>query len=209
MNTGKKTKTLTLLGVLIAIQVVMTMLNIGLIPLPGIKATALHIPVIVGAVLLGRTEGMILGASMGILSVITNTVQPSLTSFVFSPFVTIGDQSGNWLSLVVAIVPRVLIGFTAYCTYKLVSSKDKSKVFAYAASGIVGSLTNTIFVMGGIYLLFGRQYAVATNHAFGELMGVIMAVIVTNGIPEAITAALLVPAVSKPLSMIFRFNRKA
>ena len=63
--------------------------------------------------------------------------------------------------------------------------------------------------MGGIYLLFGRQYAVATNHAFGELMGVIMAVIVTNGIPEAITAALLVPAVSKPLSMIFRFNRKA
>ena len=74
MNTGNKTKTLTLLGVLIAIQVVMTMLNIGLIPLPGIKATALHIPVIVGAVLLGPIEGMILGASMGILSVITNNL---------------------------------------------------------------------------------------------------------------------------------------
>ncbi len=208
MNTGNKTKTLTLLGVLIAIQVVMTMLNIGLIPLPGIKATALHIPVIVGAVLLGPIEGMILGASMGILSVITNTIQPGLTSFVFSPFITIGEQSGNWLSLIVAIVPRILIGFTAYYTYKIISRKDKSKVFAYAAAGVVGSLTNTIFVMGGIYLLFGQQYAAATNHAFGELLGVIMAVIVTNGIPEAITAALLVPAVSKPLSMIFRFNRK-
>ena len=129
-------------------------------------------------------------------------------SFVFSPFITIGEQSGNWLSLIVAIVPRILIGFTAYYTYKIISRKDKSKVFAYAAAGVVGSLTNTIFVMGGIYLLFGQQYAAATNHAFGELLGVIMAVIVTNGIPEAITAALLVPAVSKPLSMIFRFNRK-
>ncbi|MBP3889456.1 MAG: ECF transporter S component [Cellulosilyticum sp.] len=208
MNTGKKTKTLTLLGVLIAIQVVMTMLNIGLIPLPGIKATALHIPVIIGAVLLGRTEGIILGASMGILSVITNTMQPSLTSFVFSPFVTCGDQTGNWLSLVIAIVPRMLIGLTAYYTYQLVSRKDKSKVLAYSVAGIVGSLTNTIFVMGGIYLLFGQQYAAATNHAFGELLSVIMVIIVTNGIPEAITAALLVPAVSKPLSMIFRFNRK-
>lgn len=208
MNTGKKTKTLTLLGVLIAIQVVMTMLNIGLIPLPGIKATALHIPVIVGAVLLGPTEGMILGASMGILSVITNTVQPVLTSFVFSPFVTIGEQSGNWLSLIVAIVPRILIAVTAYYSYNLVSRLDKGKIFAYAVAGVVGALTNTIFVMGGIYVLFGQQYAVATNHAVGELLGVIMAVVVGNGIPEAITAAILVPAVSKPLSMIFRFNRK-
>ena len=207
MNTAKRTKTLTLLGVLIAIQVVTTSLNIGLIPLPGIKATALHIPVIVGAVLLGPTEGMILGASMGILSVITNTIQPSLTSFVFSPFVTIGEQSGNWLSLIVAIIPRVLIGLSAYYSYKLVSRFDKTKVFAYAASGIVGALTNTIFVMGGIYVLFGQQYAAATNHAFSELFGVIMAIVVGNGIPEAITAAILVPAISKPLSMIFRFNR--
>lgn len=207
MNTAKRTKTLTLLGVLIAIQVVMTLLNIGLIPLPGIKATALHIPVIVGAVLLGPIEGMILGIAMGILSVITNTVQPGLTSFVFSPFVTIGEQSGNWLSLVVAILPRVLIGLTAYYSYKLVSRFDKTKVFAYATAGVVGALTNTIFVMGGIYVLFGQQYAVATNHAFGELLGVIMAVVIGNGIPEAITAAILVPALSKPLSMIFKFNR--
>ena len=63
---------------------------------------------------------------MGILSVITNTVQPGLTSFVFSPFVTIGEQSGNWLSLVVAILPRVLIGLTAYYSYKLVSRFDKT-----------------------------------------------------------------------------------
>ena len=207
MNTAKRTKTLTLLGVLIAVQVVLTLVNIGLIPLPAIKATTLHIPVIVGAVLLGPTEGMILGASFGIISVITNTIQPGLTSFVFSPFVTVGEQSGNLLSLVEAIVPRILIGLNAYLGYKLVSRLDKSKIFAYAAAGVIGALTNTIFVMGGIYLLFGQQYAAATNHAFSELLGVIMGVVAANGIPEAITAGLVVPAIAKPLNMIFRFNR--
>ncbi|MBE6024403.1 MAG: ECF transporter S component [Cellulosilyticum sp.] len=208
MNTAKRTKTLTLLGVLIAIQVVLTLVNVGLIPLPAIKATTLHIPVIVGAVLLGPTEGMILGASFGIISVITNTMQPGLTSFVFSPFVTVGEQSGNLLSLVVAIVPRVLIGLNAYWSFKLVSRFDKSKIFSYAVAGVVGALTNTIFVMGGIYLLFGQQYAAATNHAFSELLGVIITVVAANGIPEAITAGIIVPALSKPLSMIFRFGNK-
>lgn len=208
MNTAKRTKTLTLLGVLIAIQVVLTLVNIGLIPLPAIKATTLHIPVIVGAVLLGPTEGMILGAAFGILSVITNTMQPGLTSFVFSPFVTIGENSGNLLSLVVAIVPRVLIGLTAYYSYKLVSRFDKSRIFAYAAAGVVGALTNTIFVMGGIYLLFGSQYAAATNHAFSELFNIIIGVVAVNGVPEAITAGIVVPAIAKPLNMIFRFNNK-
>lgn len=208
MNTGNKTKRLTLLGVLIAIQVVLTMVNVGLIPLPMIKATTLHIPVIVGAVLLGKAEGMILGASFGILSVISNTIHPGLTSFVFSPFVTVGEQSGNWLSLVEAIIPRMLIGLTAYYSYYLVSKVDKTKVFAYAVAGVVGALTNTIFVMGGIYVLFGAQYAAATNHAVSELMGVIMGVVAANGIPEAITAGIIVPAIVKPLNMIFKFNRQ-
>ena len=208
MNTAKKTKTLTLLGVLIAIQVVLTMVNVGLIPLPMIKATTLHIPVIVGAVLLGPTEGMILGASFGILSVISNTIQPGLTSFVFSPFVTVGEQSGNWLSLIEAIGPRVLIGLTSYYSFYLVSKVDKTKIFAYAAAGVVGALTNTIFVMGGIYVLFGQQYAAATNHAVSELMGIIMGVVAANGVPEAITAGIIVPAIVKPLSMIFRFNKQ-
>lgn len=208
MNTAKRTKTLTLLGVLVAIQVVLTLVNVGLIPLPAIKATTLHIPVIVGAVLLGPTEGMILGAAFGILSVITNTIQPGLTSFVFSPFVTVGENSGNFLSLVEAIVPRVLIGINAYYSYKFVSKFDRSKIFAYVVAGVVGALTNTIFVMGGIYLLFGRQYAEATQHAFSELFNVIMGVVAVNGVPEAITAGIVVPAIAKPLNMIFRFNNK-
>lgn len=207
MNTESKTRKLTLLGVLIAIQVVLTLVNIGLIPLPAIKATTLHIPVIVGAVLLGPTEGMILGAAFGIISVITNTMSPGLTSFVFSPFVTVGDNSGNFVSLIVAIVPRVLIGLNAFLVYKLVAKVDKTKIAAYVAAGIVGALTNTIFVMGSIYIFFGHQYAAATGKAYSELFNVIMGVVGANGVPEAIVAGIITPAICKPLNMIFKFKK--
>ncbi|WP_054741653.1 ECF transporter S component [Cellulosilyticum ruminicola] len=206
MNKTRNTKTLTLLGVLIAIQVVLTMANIGLIPLPFIKATILHIPVIIGAVLLGPTEGMILGLSFGIMSIVMNTVQPGVTSFVFSPFITVGDNSGNLTSLFVAIVPRILIGVTAYYSYKLVCKFDKTKVIAYSVAGLVGALTNTILVMGSIYVLFGNQYAAAKEIPFSALFGAIMAIVGTNGVPEAIGAAIIVPALCKPLNMIFRLN---
>lgn len=206
MNTTRNTKTLTLLGVLIAIQVVLTMANIGLIPLPFIKATILHIPVIIGAVLLGPIEGMILGLSFGIMSIVMNTVQPGVTSFVFSPFITVGENTGNFASLFVAIVPRVLIGLTAYYSYKFVCKFDKSRMVAYSVAGLVGALTNTILVMGSIYILFGEQYAATKEIPFSALFGAIMAIVGTNGVPEAIGAAIIVPALCKPLNMIFRFN---
>lgn len=204
----QKTKSLTLLGVLIATQIVLTLTNVGIIPLPAIKATTLHIPVIIGAVLLGPKAGMILGASFGILSVIMNTMQPGVTSFVFSPFITIGNQGGNWLSLVVAIVPRILIGLTAYIAYKLVTKWSDSKILSYAVAGIVGALTNTIFVMLGIYLFFAEPYAMAKEVAVSDLFGVIMGIILANGIPEAIVAGIVVPAISRPLQLIFKFNTK-
>ncbi len=35
---------------------------------------------------------------------------PGITSFVFSPFITVGGISGNFFSLVIALVPRILLG---------------------------------------------------------------------------------------------------
>ncbi len=44
---------MALLAMLVAVELVLVATGIGLIPLPVIKATTLHIPVILGAVLLG------------------------------------------------------------------------------------------------------------------------------------------------------------
>lgn len=53
-NRKKDTRWMALLAMMVAVELVLVATGIGLIPLPVIKATTLHIPVILGAVLLGR-----------------------------------------------------------------------------------------------------------------------------------------------------------
>ncbi|MDA3730606.1 ECF transporter S component [Niameybacter massiliensis] len=204
MKSLKNTKFLTLLGVLLAIEILLAFTPLGFVPLGFTKATTVHIPVIIGAIFLGPVGGAILGLAFGIMSVIINTMTPALTSFVFSPFITIAGSEGNIWSLVIALVPRTLIGITAFYSYKWVSKMNKGNVLAYIVAGVVGSLTNTILVMGGIYLFFGQQYAAAKEVAFEALFGVIMGIVGMNGIPEAIVAAIIVATVCKVLKSIFR-----
>ncbi|MBU3810204.1 MAG: ECF transporter S component [Candidatus Niameybacter stercoravium] len=204
MKKSKNTKFLTLMGVLLAIEIIMAFTPLGFVPLGFTKATTIHIPVVIGAIFLGPLAGAILGGAFGILSIIINTVSPALTSFVFSPFITIGGAQGNIWSLVIALVPRILIGIVAYYSYKWVSKIDKTKVIAYATAGVVGSLTNTVLVMSGIYIFFGQQYAAAKEVTFEALFGVIMGIIGVNGIPEAIVAAIIVAIVCKVLKSVFK-----
>ena len=187
-----------------AIEIIMAFTPLGFVPLGFTKATTIHIPVVIGAIFLGPLAGAILGGAFGILSIIINTVSPALTSFVFSPFITIGGAQGNIWSLVIALVPRMLIGIVAYYSYKWVSKIDKTKVIAYATAGVVGSLTNTVLVMSGIYIFFGQQYAAAKEVTFEALFGVIMGIIGINGIPEAIVAAIIVALVCKVLKSVFK-----
>ena len=71
-----------------AIVIVLANTPLGMIQLPIIKATTVHIPVILGAILLGPAAGAILGGVFGICSLISNTMAPTLLSFAFSPFMS-------------------------------------------------------------------------------------------------------------------------
>jgi uncharacterized membrane protein len=70
--------------------------------------------------------------------------------------------------------------------------------------GFIGSMTNTVFVMGSIYFMFSSQYAEAKNVALSAVFGLVMATVTTSGIPEAIAAMILVAAITKALLIIFR-----
>lgn len=82
------TRYMATLAMFIGLVAVMGLTGIGFIQLPLIKATTMHIPVILGAILLGPKAGAILGAVFGLCSIWANTVTPSLLSFAFSPFMT-------------------------------------------------------------------------------------------------------------------------
>ena len=74
---------------------------------------------------------------------------------------------------------------------------------ALIIAGFLGSMFNTIFVMGSIYVLFASQYAQAKEVAVTAVFGLIMGTVVASGIPEAIAAAILVIALGKVLIKIY------
>lgn len=157
----------------------------NLLPFP-IKPTLIHIPVIIASILCGPRIGAILGGLMGIISVLTNTIVLLPTSYLFTPFV----PNGNFYSLIIAIVPRVLIGISPYLTYKVI--KNKAGLFL---AGAVGSMTNTIFVLGGIFILFSSVY-------HGNIQLMLAGIVGTNAIAEMLISATLTLVITSSMLKI-------
>jgi len=194
------TKKLVLIAVFAAIEVILACTPLGFIPVGVTRATTVHIPVILGGILIGPEAGAILGAVFGLTSLVMNTISPTITSFVFSPFYSVGEMNGNIWSLIIVMVPRILIGITAHYSFKAVMKLNKSKVWAYITAGLVGSLTNTLLVMGGIYVFFGQSYAAAKGIDLNLLFKFIMGIIAVNGVPEALVAAFITLTIGKTIS---------
>jgi uncharacterized membrane protein len=203
MNQENKTRNLVLAAVFVAIIVIMAFTPFGYIPLGFMNATIIHVPVIIGAIILGPRYGGFLGMVFGFTSLWKNTNMPNPTSFVFSPFVKVGEYGGNFGSLIICMVPRILIGIVAFYVFravlKAVSGKKGKRTIALAAAGVAGSLTNTLLVLNLIYFLFGKEYGAAAKGLTKGVYSVIIGIICINGIPEAIVAGILTVAVTQAL----------
>ncbi len=198
------TRFLVSVALMAAIIIVLANTPLGMIQLPVIKATTVHIPVIIGAILLGPLAGGILGAVFGICSLVSNTMAPTLLSFAFSPFMSTTGISGAVKAIWISIGCRMLIGIAAGWLWILLEKFRMNHLIALPIVGFAGSMVNTIAVMGSIYLLFAQQYAEAREVAVTAGWGLIMGTIAASGIPEAIAAAVLVLALGKVLIGVFR-----
>lgn len=201
---NKKTFNMVMTALFIAIIAVMTFVpNVGYINLVVIKATLLHVPVIVGSIVLGPKNGAVLGATFGVTSLIKNTLEPSLLSFAFSPFYSVAGVGGNGWSIVIALVPRILVGILPYFIFKglekLLKNFKARRFIAIPVACAIGAFTNTLLVMNLIYFCFRDEFAVAMDKAIEVVYDVILGIIFTNGIPEAIVAVILGTAISMPL----------
>jgi len=183
----------------IALQLVLQLTGIGLIPLPLIRATTLHIPVIVGAVLLGPLAGAVLGGVFGMCSMWTATTAPSLLSFAFSPVIAAGSSgaAGAAKALWIALGCRILIGVVSGWLWIALKKVKVNDLIALPVVGVAGALTNTGLVMGSIYFLLAPEFAAAKNVAMEAVLGLVMGIVTTSGVAEAAAAAVLVTAVCK------------
>lgn len=162
--TTLNTRRIVVAGVLGAIAILLGWTRLGFIPVPNLaaNATIMHIPAIIGGVMEGWLVGMIVGGLFGIFSFIQAT-----TPLFKNPLV--------------AILPRLLIGVTAYYSYAAL--KNRNEYVALGVAAIVGTLTNTfgVLFLAGIF-----------NYIPWALMPPIL---VTNALPEVIIAAILTIAI--------------
>ncbi|MBW9156066.1 ECF transporter S component [Clostridium tagluense] len=171
-----KTNQLTTIGMLSAICVVLGLTGYGFIPLPGAKATIMHIPVIIGSIIGGPMVGMTIGLIFGIFSIMQNIMAPNILSFAF-------------INPLVSVLPRVLIGFTSYYVYNLSFIKKDSLKIGLAT--VIGSLTNTLGVLTMIYILYAAKFAVSKGIDPSIAAKTIYGIAVINGVPEAIIATII------------------
>ncbi len=169
MTQNRTVRTVVVSGVLAAIQLALGFTGIGFIPLPtGVNATILHIPAIVAGVMEGWAAGLAVGGIFGLFSFLRAT-----TPLFQNPLIAFG--------------PRLLIGVVAYLVYKWL--RRVNEPLALIAAGFLGTATNTVLVLSLAVLLTGPNGApylpapVAWTVAF------------TNGVPEAIVAAIITLAV--------------
>jgi uncharacterized membrane protein len=116
-------------GVLAAIAILLGVTRLGFIPVPNLSgnATIMHVPAIIGGVMQGPVVGLLVGGIFGIFSWLQATVP-------------------LFKDPLVAVLPRLFIGVTAYYSYA--ATKKSNEYAALIVAGIVGTLTNTVLVLG-------------------------------------------------------------
>lgn len=207
-KTNKKdTRWTVSVALMMAIVILLANTPLGMIQLPIIKATTVHIPVIIGAIVLGPLAGAILGATFGVCSLLSNTFAPTLLSFAFSPFLSTTGLVGCAKALWISIGCRIMIGVVAGWLWILLKKIKCNQNIALVVTGFIGSMTNTVFVMGSIFVLFAKQYAEAKEVATSAVFGLIMGTVTASGIPEAIAAAVLVFAIGKVVIKVYNTSK--
>ncbi len=206
MNKKRKdTRWLTSVALMAAIVILLANTPLGMIQLPVIKATTVHIPVILGAVLLGPMAGAVLGGVFGICSLISNTTAPTLLSFAFSPFMSTTGLAGAIKAVWISVGCRVMIGVGSGWLWILLRKLKVNTSIALPITGFAGSILNTILVMGSIYFLLAAEYAGARNVAVDAVWGLILGTVTASGIPEALAGAVLTGFIGKVMLKVLKW----
>ena len=186
MVKNKNVLQMTIIAMLVAILIIQTFVPVlGYIPLGPLDVTIVHITVILAAVLFGKRNGLIVGTVWGLLSMIRAYTQPSPFNVVF-------------LNPLISVLPRAIVGWLSAVVFEFLDKRTDAR-WKYSVTAMVGTASNTILVLGGIYLLAGETYAAALGIPVTALLTALGAVIATNGLIEVVASMIILPLVAVPL----------
>lgn len=191
-NTKNKAYGTAILGIFTAIILLQSFVPfLGYIPIPPLNPTIIHITVIIASLVLGIKEGMIVGGVWGIVRLARAFAAPQtpLDPLIFT-------------NPLISVLPRILVGLVAGLVFYAFKKKKKHQTFGMSLAAVLASLTNTILVLGFIYLFYKDDYAAAIDVESSNLIYVLGGVVLTNGLAEAVAAGILAPIIAKPLLKI-------
>ena len=180
-----KTRELVQLSLLVALEAVLAFTPLGFIMIPPISITIMHIPVIIGAILMGPTKGGILGGAFGLLAMVKATFfAASPADILFSPFLSGAPVQ----SLVMCVLPRILLGVFAALLFRLFRRLTK-EALAIGLAAVLATVLHSLMVLGSMWLFFNAM----------PLRDVFVTIASLNCIVETIAAGVIGVAVCKPL----------
>lgn len=183
MKKNKDLFQMTMISMVVALLILQTFVPIfGYIPLGPIDVTIVHITVILAAVLFGQSTGLIVGTIWGMLSMLRAFLQPTPFNIVF-------------LNPLISVLPRLIVGWTSAVIFKLIKDRFPKRL-SYAITAGIGSLTNTMLVLGSIYLFASEMYANALGISESALLGALGTIVVTNGVIEVVASVIILPLIA-------------
>lgn len=198
-NNRQKIQRLTLAAFFVAIEVLMGFTPIGYIPLGILNITTMHLPVILAGILVGPSFGAGMGFVFGLTSLLHATFSPNITAFVFSPFITIAGIHGNFYSLLICFLPRIFLGWFSGMMYSFLRNRIQNTSVCAMLTAVINTLIHTVLVLGGIYVFFAPSYAQALGISVAGVGAVLLGVVTSNTILEAILAGIAIPVLVKAL----------
>ncbi|WP_353989225.1 ECF transporter S component [Pediococcus argentinicus] len=197
MNSKNNTRRLTIMALFFAIIIIQNYVPLlGYIPVGPLEVTTIHITVIIAGIVMGPRDGAIVGGLWGIVDLIRAW---TLTSSVLGNIVMKNP--------LISVLPRILVGLIAGYIMVFLSKRSMQHQLAMVISAVIGSLVNTVLVLGLIYLFFHGGSTELNKINIPALLPYVLAVAGTNGIPEAIAAGIIAPLISTPLLRYTKFGQ--
>ena len=190
----EKLRKLILAAIFIALIILLAFTPmLGYIKIGPLSITTIAIPVIIGAIVLGPWYGMLLGFVFGMTSFLQCFMGDAFGAALvgISPFRT----------FLTCIVPRVLVGLIPALLFRLIMKRPtNSRSVAVFVSALAGSLTNTVFFLGFLGLLFGqtdfiKSMQITESGTKISLVALLIGFAGVNAIAEAVAAAIIAPPV--------------
>jgi len=184
LATSKDTRRIVILSLFLGIITAMSFVPYtGYISYGLISITTLHVPVLIAIIMLGTRDGFIVATAFGLLSMLRAYTSGTIEAVIF-------------MNPLISVAPRMLMGICTGFAAAYLREKISNRYVFFIVVALLGTLLNTVFVLGAIALFAGDSII-----PLGDTLRLIFSIIISvNGMLEIGMAVIIVPPICRALT---------